>query len=273
MCSASKLLLLATAFCITAGVSGMVKLSAVQPRGTELRVCADPHNLPFSDQDQKGFENELAHFVASQLGRRLRYVWTLQRGNWVRTSLDSGACDLVLGVPAGYGGVATTVPYYRSSYVFISRHDRHLNIASLGDPKLKRLRIGLGVGSDYSSPPAQVLATRGLEANIAGYAGYGNSARATPLAADLVIAAGRGDVDVAIAWGPQAGYFVRDADVPLDLVPIRQEAGAAPFVFSISMAVRRRDGKLRASLDALIRHRSAEIRSILKRYGVPVLQL
>ena len=133
MSSASRYL---TVLCLCLG-------SLVSSAAPLLRVCADPNNLPYSDQQQKGFENELATMIANDLGMQVIYTWFPQRGAFFRKTLDAGKCDVVMGVPAGMTGIDTTQPYYRSGYVFVSRRDRNLNIASLDDPRLHQLRIGI----------------------------------------------------------------------------------------------------------------------------------
>src|SRR4051812_30877951 len=140
-----------------------------------LRVCADPNNLPFSNQAREGFENALASLLAKDRGARLEYTWWAQRRGFLRSTLNAGACDVVMGVPPGLDGVRTTAPYYRSTYVFTTRRDRQLHLASLDDPRLRRLRIGVQmIGDDFAnSPPAHALSARGLVANVVGYSVYG----------------------------------------------------------------------------------------------------
>jgi ABC-type amino acid transport substrate-binding protein len=181
-----------------------------------------------------------------------------------------------MGVPAGYELARPTEPYYRSTYVFVSRRDRHLNLHSFDDPRLKRLRIGVHViGDDYANvPPAAALAKRHIVRNVIGYSIYGDYSQPDP-PARLIDAVARGDVDVAVAWGPLAGYFARREPVPLDVVPVSPQIDLPflPFVFDISMAVRRGDDSLRARLDAVLERRQREIQQLLESYGVPLLPL
>ncbi|HEX5574932.1 MAG TPA: hypothetical protein VFX42_03570, partial [Gemmatimonadales bacterium] len=125
----------------------------------ELRVCSDPNNLPFSNQRGEGFENRLAELIAGELNATVRYTWWAERRGFIRSTLNAGRCDVVMGMPPGTGSVLTTRPYYRSTYVFVSRRDRHLAVKSLDDAALRRLKIGVQVvGDDYANtPPVHAL--------------------------------------------------------------------------------------------------------------------
>ena len=173
-----------------------------RPAGV-LRVCADPNNLPFSNQRGEGFENKIAELLAHDMGERVEYTWWAQRRGFFRNTLKAGACDIVMGLPAGSEMAATTRPYYRSTYVFVSRKDRHLKLASFDDPALKKLKIGIQIiGDDFSNaPPAHALSRRNIVTNIKGYTVYGDYNQPNP-PARIVDAVGKGDVDVAIVWGP-----------------------------------------------------------------------
>ena len=230
-----------------------------------LRVCADPNNLPYSNARREGFENKIASLIAGDLHARVDYTWFPQRRGFVRNTLKAGVCDCVIGVPANYELTSSTQPYYRSSYVFLSRRDRRLGITSLDDPRLHTWRVGVQmIGNDHvNSPPAHALANRGAVANVAGYMVYDPRA--------IVDAVARGDVDVAIVWGPQAGWFARQERVPLEITPVSPQIDLPflPFVFDISMGVRRGDNALRDELDRAIEHRRGDIDKILDQYGVP----
>ena len=242
--------------------------------GAALRVCSDPNNLPFSNRAGEGFENRLARLVAAELDREVRYTWWAQRRGFVRNTLGAGACDIVIGVPAGFDPVATTAPYYRSTYVFVTRQDLRPAIESIDDPRLRRLRLGVHViGDDYASPPpVTALARRGIVDNVRGYTLYGDYREPNP-PAGLIEAVARGDVDVALAWGPLGGYFAGRMEVPLRVTTLR-EAGdgpGVPFVFAIAMGVRRADTALARQVDAVLTRRRADVRRILERYGVPLV--
>jgi mxaJ protein len=239
-----------------------------------LRVCADPNNLPFSNARGEGFENRLAELVARELGRKVEYTWWAQRRGFVRNTLKEGRCDLWPGVASQVEMLATTQPYYRSTYVFVTRKDRGLSIDSFDDPDLKRLKIGVQMIGDDSSntPPTHALARRGIVQNVRGYMLYGDYAQPNPPAA-IVDAVDRGEVDVAVVWGPLAGYFAERAQHPLQITPVapRLDGPQWPMAFDISMGVRRDDKKLREALETVLRERQPEIRELLARYHVPTV--
>jgi mxaJ protein len=240
-----------------------------------LRVCEDPNNLPFSNVRGQGFENAIATLIAEDLGRSLQYYWQPQRRGFLRSTLLAHECDVVMGVPASLERVAVTRPYYRSSYVFVSRRDRLIDIRSFDDPALRTLRIGLQVtGNDYANPPAaEALATRHLVIGIRGYPVYGDYSSAEPQRA-IVDAVANGDVDVVVVWGPVAGYFAQRESVPLTVAPVvpsHVDEGMV-FSFDIAMAVRREDTRLRDDLDTTLARRANDIRQILTRYGVPLVR-
>lgn len=236
-----------------------------------IRVCADPNNLPFSNDKLEGFENRLADLIAADLHAKVSYVWWAQRKNFVRNALNSGNCDLIVGILRGYEKIATTKPYYRSTYVWVSRKDRHLRIASMDDPVLAKLRIGVHVTGDDYAPPAQALARRGLVNNLKGYSLLGAYGEANP-PARLIEAVQRRDVDLAMAWGPLVGYFARKTTPGLEVTPITPpHDGPIPFTFEISMGVRKSDTALLDELDRALARRQAEVRRILAEYGVPQL--
>jgi mxaJ protein len=237
-----------------------------------LKVCADPNNLPFSNRAARGFENRIADMLGRELHERVEYTWWAQRRGFVRNTLNSGACDLVVGTIAGMDMLATTRPYYKSTYVFVSRRDRHLNIQSFDDPKLKRLTIGVQlIGDDFiNTPPAHALTSRGMVNNLVGFTVYGDYRVPNP-PARIVEAVANGKVDLAVVWGPLAGYFASRSRVPLDVVPVHPQFDLPhiPFVFDIAMGVRHGDSTFRRQLDEIIERRRPTIDSILAAYGVP----
>jgi mxaJ protein len=247
--------------------------AAPAPRGA-LRVCSDPNNLPFSNQRRQGFENRIAAVLADELHLRLEYAWAPEWRGFIRKGLGAGRCDVIMGIPAESDRVLATRPYYTSTYVFLSRRDRHLDIRSLDDPRLRSLRIGIHfIGDDYANPPpAHALARRGIVRNIVGYSIYGDYSRPNP-PSGLVRAVARGDVDVAIVWGPFAGYFGTRGGVPLRIEPVTPaiDPPGLRYTFAIAMGVRRDDDSLRARLDAALARRRPEVERILRAYGVPLV--
>ena len=236
-----------------------------------LRVCSDPNNLPFSNQRQQGFENRIADLLARDLGTTVVYTWWAQRRGFLRNTLLAGRCDVVIGLPHDIEMVQTTQPYYRSTYVFVTRKTRGLHIRSFDDAALRTLRIGVQlVGDDgANSPPAHALSRRGIVDNLIGYSVYGNYAANSP-PSRIVTAVATGEVDVAAVWGPLAGYFAAEQRVPLDLVPVSpQNDGGLPQTFDLSMAVRRNDTARLAVLNTFLQRRRAAIDRILDTYHVP----
>ncbi|HEX6716902.1 MAG TPA: substrate-binding domain-containing protein [Pyrinomonadaceae bacterium] len=254
-----------------AAITSATAQTITRPAGV-LRVCADPNNLPFSNQRGEGFENKIAELLAQDMGERVEYTWWAQRRGFFRNTLKAGACDVVIGVPSGFEMALTTKPYYRSTYVFLSRKDRHIDVKSFDDPALKKLRIGVQIiGDDQSNtPPAHALARRNIITNVKGYTLYGDYSQPDP-PARIVDAVAKGDIDLAVVWGPLAGYFAKQSRVPLEVVPVSPQIDQPflPFVFDISMGVRRGDQELRDQVEQVLEKRRAEIDRILQDYQVP----
>lgn len=240
----------------------------------KLRVCADPNNMPFSNERQEGFENKIADLLAREMKMKIEYTWWAQRRGFFRNTLNAGLCDIVVGVASEFELVAVTRPYYRSSYVFLSRKDSGRSYRSFDDPMLRKVRIGVHlIGDDYSNtPPVHALANRHIVQNVAGYTIYGDYRKESPPSA-LVDAVINREVDVAIIWGPLAGFHARNRSVPLVITPVQPEIDrpSLPFVFDISMGVRRNDEALRRELQELLDRKGEDIRAILRDYGVPLL--
>jgi quinoprotein dehydrogenase-associated probable ABC transporter substrate-binding protein len=240
----------------------------------QFRVCADPENLPFSNRRLEGFENKIAGLIAKELGASPSYVWWGQRRGFIRNtmnaSLKEARCDVVIGVPQGYDLVRTTKPYYRSTYVFVYPKGKGLQIRSLDDPTLKKMKIGVHLfGDDYTNPPpVHELSKRGIVDNVVGFDTF-YSAQNPP--SKIIDAVAGGKVDVAIVWGPAAGYFALHERVPLELVPVPSGKTDLPFAFDMSMGVRQNDEALAAQLEKVIEKKQVEINQILKEYGVPLL--
>ena len=237
-----------------------------------LRVCSDPNNLPFSNERREGFENRLADIIAKDLDARVEYTWWAQRRGFIRNTINADLCDVVMGVPGSFELTLVTRPYYRSTYVFVYRRDAGLALHSFDDPALRTLRIGVQmIGDDYTNtPPAHALANRGIINNVRGYMVYGDYREDSP-PARIIEAVAAGEIDVAVAWGPMAGYFASRQSVPLEISPVSPQVDLPflPFVYDIALGVRRGNDSLRAELDRVLVRRRAEIGRLLDEYGVP----
>lgn len=257
---------------LTSAASGATAPAApAAPQQRQLRVCSDPDNLPFSNARGEGFENKIAEIVARDLGAPLHYTWQPQRRGFIRRTLKAGTCNLVIGVPAGYDQVVATKPYYRSSYVFVSRRDRHLRLRTFDDPILRKLRIGLhAIGDDGANPPpALSLAKRGIK-NIVGFKMWDVEGVDNPQGA-IIDAVAQGKIDVAIVWGPFAGYFATKQRVKLDLVPVPADIANLPVAFDMAMGIRPGNPLFKARLETVLDRRRGEIRDILNHYGIPLV--
>ena len=246
---------------------GALALSAGKER--VLRVCADPNNLPFSNDRGEGFENRLAEMIAAELSAKLEYTWLSERKWFIRNFLNEGRCDAVMGIPTALDSVTATKPYYRSSYVFVSRRDQHFEITSLDDPRLANWRIGIHVVGDDYAPPASALARRGITSNIVGFSLFGSYGEPNP-PAKIMDAVVDGRIHIAIVWGPLAGYFAKGSKISLDVVPVLPAMFlAVPFTYDISIGVRKGNYALRDELNDALERKSAPIQQVLSDYGVP----
>ena len=260
--------LLLAAFCLPG------RWIAAGQQKAQFRVCADPENLPFSNRKLEGFENKIADVVAKEMGASPSYIWWGQRRGFIRNTmfatLKEQRCDIVIGVPEGYDLVRTTKPYYRSTYVFVYPKGKGLQIKSLDDPILKKIKIGVHLlGDDYTNPPpVHELAKRGIVDNVVGFDTF-YSAQNPP--GRIIDAVASGQVGVAIVWGPAAGYFVTHQSVPLEMVPIPSGKTDLPFAFNMAMGVRPDDTALKAQLEKVLDKKQVEIRKILQDYGVPLV--
>jgi len=261
---------------ILLAIAALSPSAAVAAEPQSLRVCADPNNLPFSNRQRQGFENELADLVARDLHATVRYTWWPQRRGFIRRTLNAGHCDLMVGVPTTLDLLLTTEPYYRSTYVFVYRRDRNLRIRSLDDSALRKLKIGVQlVGDDYANtPPVHALSRRGIVGNLVGYSVFGDYSQPNP-PARIIDGVSAGDVDLAIAWGPLAGFFAKRSLVPLEIVPVSPavDPPTLRFTFDISLAVRPDDENRKRQLEAVLERRKKEIARILADFGVPVIPI
>jgi mxaJ protein len=258
--------------CLEALAIAVVLALAGAAEARELRVCADPNNMPFSNEKGEGFENRIVEIVAKDLNASVSYTWWAQRFGFLRNTLNAGACDLVPGIAGGQGLLLTYPPYYRSSYAFITRAGNP-PISSLDDPRLKTLKIGVQLVGDNgtNTPPAEALARRGITANVRGYSVIGDYRQANPPAA-IITAVAKGDIDVAIAWGPMAGYFASRQPVPLQVTPLAElQSDGLPMAFDVAMGLRRDEGALRQEVEAALIRSKPEIDAVLAQYSVPRL--
>jgi quinoprotein dehydrogenase-associated probable ABC transporter substrate-binding protein len=232
-----------------------------------LRVCADPNNLPFSNEKGEGFENRIVELLAAKLDKGLAYVWYPQATGFVRNTLGAHRCDVIPGFPQGDELVQSTNPYYRTAYALVMRPGAGLDdIDTLTDPRLRHSRIGIVAGT----PPATYLAVNGLLSNAKSYplvvdTRVDSSARA--MMRDLA----SGDIDLGILWGPMAGYHARQANPPLRVKLLLKETGGPPLAFRIAMGVRASDQNWKRQLNRLIAENRADINRLLLGFGVPLL--
>jgi mxaJ protein len=241
----------------------------------ELRVCADPDNLPYSNDKKEGFENKLVDLVAKDLHAKVKYTWVRQRRGFIRRTLTGNACDVLPGIPEGLEKVLTTKPYYRSTYVFVYRKSDDLQLRSFDDPALRKLKIGIHAISLEGSnpPPAYALARRGLVKNVVGYPMLGAEGVANPQGR-IITAVAKGDIDVAIVWGPFGGYFAKQQKKGLNIVPVSPsvEPPGIPFIYAMAMGVRPGETALQAELQGILDRRRKDVEKILGAYAIPLVR-
>jgi len=240
----------------------------------KIRVCADPDNMPSSNDKLEGYENKLATLISQELKAKLEYVWYPTRRGYFRI-LNGMYCDLAMEVPAGLDMAGATKPYFRSSYVFVTRKGSGLeDIKNLADPRLKKLKIGVNIYTSdaENSPPAMALSQYGVVGNLVGFSTFFDQNNRPE---DIVNAVARKKVDLAIAWGPLAGYYAKSATVPLVLTPLpaKDSLSDFPFQYNIGIAVRRADKEFKDSLNAVLTRRQPEVQAILKEYAIPLLPI
>jgi quinoprotein dehydrogenase-associated probable ABC transporter substrate-binding protein len=232
----------------------------------KLRVCADPHNLPFSNQAGEGFENKIADLLAQELGVPLTYTWYPQSIGFVRNTLGARACDVVMGIVTTSELLQNTNPYYRSSYALVQRADAETKAEGLSDPQLADLRIG----AVARTPPVDILARQGLLKNVTPYALIVDTRFDSP-GRQMVEDVAAGKIDVGVLWGPIAGYWAKQQTVPLEVAPLTGENTGARLDFRITMGLRHNEPEWKRVLNDFIGGHKAEIQGILLDYGVPLL--
>jgi len=238
-----------------------------------LRVCADPDNMPASNDKGEGYENKIAELIAKEWKATVEYAWWPIRRGFFARALNGRYCDIAMTAPAGLDVAATTKPYFRSAYVIVYRKDSGLNLTSLDDPTWKKLKIGVHLlnADAENTPPAMAMSAHGVVGNLVGFTTFYSDLTRPD---DIIKAVINKQVDAAIVWGPVAGYFAKQSPVPLVLNPILSDSASnIPFAFSIAMGVRRRDRELRDSLQKVIDLKRPEIEAILRDYAVPLLPI
>ena len=232
-----------------------------------LRVCADPHNMPFSTDKGEGFENKLAEMLAAQLGKGLSYTWYPQAPGFVRNTLRAYKCDVLMGIPQGDDVVQVTNPYYRTAYALVAKPGRGLDgVDTLADPRLKGKRIGIVAGT----PPADYLAVNGLMASAKPYPLVIDT-RVDSSAAAMMHDLASGEIDAGILWGPMAGYYARQAASAVSVVPLVKEVGGPRLAYRIAMGVRHTDQEWKRLLNRKIAEDQDAINKLLLSFGVPLL--
>jgi len=277
----ARRLFAATALAIVAAaaaVAGPAVRAETADNSAALAVCADPGNLPYSSSKLDGFENQVAALLAADLHRTVRYAWAPQRRNFFNRTLLAGACDVVISVPASLPlslpAIATTRPWFTSTYVAVTRTSDHRHFAGFDDAWLKSARIGLQLigGGDVNPPPAMALSRRGITNNITGFSPW-NSAEDAPQAG-IIDAVAHKSIDVALVWGPFAGYFAKPYGSALKLEAVTNDP-ASPgltFIFPMAAAVRSTDTALKDTLQAAFDRNATKIAAILKGYNIPIIE-
>jgi quinoprotein dehydrogenase-associated probable ABC transporter substrate-binding protein len=250
---------------LLAGGSAIAQTGELVDR-SELKVCADPNNLPYSDEKREGFENKIAELMGGELGLKVDYAWFPQVIGFVRNTLRAHLCDLVMGTVAGDEIMQTTNPYYFTTYVLFYRSDKDLAVAGVQDARLTGLRLGVVAGT----PPADLLVRHELMSHTKPYSLTVDTRAESPthqMVQDVI----DGTIDVGFLWGPIAGYYRKHDDLPLTLVPLKDEPGAARMEYHIAMGVRANEPDWRRRINAAILKRQGDMTAILRDYGVPLL--
>ncbi len=232
-----------------------------------LRVCADPRNLPFSNEQGEGFENKLAELFAAKLQKKLDYMYFPQATGFVRVTLGAHRCDVIMGFPQGDDLVQGTNPYYRTAYALIAKPGSGLeDVDTLEDARLKGKHLGVIAGT----PPATNMAVAGLMTNAKPYPLMIDT-RVDSSAAAMIDDLNKGDIDAGVLWGPMAGFYAKRSNPPLHVTPLVKETKGPQLIYRIGMGVRRADQNWKRQLNRLIGENQAEINKILIDYGIPLL--
>ncbi|MGQ0443482.1 MAG: quinoprotein dehydrogenase-associated putative ABC transporter substrate-binding protein [Methylophilaceae bacterium] len=235
------------------------------PTLDEFKVCADPDNMPYSNSKQEGFEDKIAALLAKDLGKPLTYTYAYNRQGFLRNTINAQRCDVIIGVPPDYDALRTSKPYYRAGHVFVWRKESGYNITNWDSPDLKKAVIGV-VGQ---SPATIPMDDHGLIANARPYRMQRDlNLPPSYLIDDLV----KGEIDVAVAWGPIGGYFAKQAKIPLEVVSIPEyenENVKGKEFWNISVGVRKKDKERLALIQGALDRNQDKILKILDEYGIP----
>ncbi len=259
-------------FCLSLLILALGPISAWAKTNYEARnqnyltVCGDPNHLPFSNKEMEGFENRIAQLIADDLKRTLRYRWWPQTIGFVRNTLQIRLCDLVMGVTSVNELLQNTNPYYRSVYTLVYRQDAGLDIRNLDDPALKKLRLGVVAGT----PPATLLTMYGLMDQVRSYQRTVDTRLYSP-ATQAVEDVASGSIDIAVIWGPIAGYAATRQKTPLTVVPLPAKVDSVPLAFNVSMGIRRRETNWKHQLNQELEKLAPQIERILLEYDIPLV--
>ncbi|MBV8441455.1 MAG: substrate-binding domain-containing protein [Hyphomicrobiales bacterium] len=274
MASGTKLIVVATLALIGVALPGVAgaqdadaedSIELIDPH--VFRACADPRNLPFSNEAGEGFENKIAELFAGELGKSAAYAFYPSATGFIRNTLNAHRCDVVLGIAQGDDLVQPTNPYYRTSYAAAYRTGGPLEgLDSLSDPRLMTAKIGIVAGT----PPATYLAENGLLGRIKSYP-LGVDTRYDSSTHDMMDDLDRGEIDVALLWGPIAGYYALKAKTATTVAPLLKEHDGPQMVYRIVMGVRHSDQNWKRALNKLISENQSKIQAILRSFGVPLL--
>lgn len=269
-----RLLLLAAAAAALAPGSALAQGAGLGAAGElvdpeVLRVCADPSNMPFTDENGEGFENKLAELIAEKTGRKsVAYTWFPMVTGFVRNTLRANRCDIIMGYAQGDELVQNTNAYYKSAYVLVYRKGNGLDgVETIEDPKLADKKIGVVGGT----PPASNMAAAKLMGNAKAYPLLVDTRVAPSMAEVMIKDLLAGTIDAAVLWGPMAGYYAKKSGADLAIIPLVKEKTGARMTYRITMGVRPSDQEWKRTLNRVIKDNQAEINRILLDYSVPLI--
>ncbi len=254
------------AACLLAASPSLAQQSPDLVSQTELRVCADPHDLPFSNEQQQGFENKIASLVAHDLDLKLSYTWFPDSQGFVRATLMQHRCDVIMGTVAGVEDMATTDAYYHTGYVMLTRQADNVTTDKVSDWHLAARRFGI-VGA---TPPTNLIVQHNLMDQTSIYDLMVDTRVRQP-AHQLVQDVAAGHVDVGLVWGPIAGYYDKVDHDNLRITFLNPEDAKVRLDYHIAMGVRSGDVEFRRRLNKVIAKEQPQILAILHDYNIPLL--